>query len=485
MKKTITLLLLMALLLASCGGTTAETETTAPAETVAQETEIAETEPRDSLPADLDFAGETVTLYVDKLCSLPEFHSELTGDVVEDAVYYRNLTVEERLNVALSFVDAESSWSDNLKSFCNPVSNSILAGDAAYDIVAGYGVSVGNLASDMLFQDLSSTKYIDFDQPWWPDSLQTDLAVDGKLFFASGDISSNMVGTMFCVMFNKDLLDNYQIEYPYALVDEGKWTLDALFTLGQGVYQDLNANEKKDDQDLYGIIAQVTSIDNLYYSCGMNIVEQDPEAGMVVSPDFGSEKMADLVTKLCALFHDGEPVCLGEEGVVFSVFQENRSLWALAGISDAVAELRDVDFGYGIIPTPKWDEAQEDYHTTIAYTGALYAIPLDVKNPDLSSAVMEALAVEGYYTLSPAFFETALKVKYASDPDASRMYDIMKASLSFDFGRVYSTGKFDSVPGKLRVMVVNNQTNWASTYQGFIAKFEKQLADFVTEIRGK
>ncbi len=116
MKRTISLALLLTLLLASCGGTTAETETTAQAETAIQETEIIETQPRDSLPADLDFAGETVTLYVDKLCSLPEFHSELTGDVVEDAVYYRNLTVEERLNVTLSFVDAESSWSDNLKS---------------------------------------------------------------------------------------------------------------------------------------------------------------------------------------------------------------------------------------------------------------------------------------------------------------------------------------------------------------------------------
>ncbi len=485
MKRTISLALLLTLLLASCGGTTAETETTAQAETAIQETEIIETQPRDSLPADLDFAGETVTLYVDKLCSLPEFHSELTGDVVEDAVYYRNLTVEERLNVTLSFVDAESSWSDNLKSFCNPVSNSILAGDAAYDIVAGYGVSMGNLASDMLFQDLSATKYIDFTQPWWPDSLQTDLAVDGKLFFASGDISSNMVGTMFCVMFNKDLLDNYQIEYPYALVDEGKWTLDALFTLGQGVYQDLNANEKKDAQDLYGIMAQVTSIDNLYYSCGMNIVEQDAEAGMVVSPDFGSEKMADLVTKLCALFHDGEPVFCDEEGVAFTVFQEQRALFTLSGLRYALQELRDADFTYGVVPTPKWDEAQDRHYTTIAYTGALYSIPLDVKNPDLSSAVMEALAVEGYYTLSPAFFETAMKVKYASDDQASRMFDIMKESLSFDFGRVYSTGKFDSVPGKIREMVRNNRTNWASTYQGFIAKFEKQLADFVAEIRGE
>ena len=93
--------------LAACGGGAAETpppadgaaDTGAQTETAAEtESPDAETDPYepDSLPSDLDLGGRTVTVlgwnhYEDT----PEFYAaELTGDVVNDAFYYRNLGVE-------------------------------------------------------------------------------------------------------------------------------------------------------------------------------------------------------------------------------------------------------------------------------------------------------------------------------------------------------------------------------------------------------
>ena len=82
----------------------------------------------------------------------------------------------------------------------------------------------------------------------------------------------------------------------------------------------------------------------------------------------------------------------------------------MCGMSVAANELREATFEYGVVPAPKWDEAQENYRNTHAYTSAFYSIPLDAKNPDMSSAVIEAMAIEGYYNVAPAYFETALKV---------------------------------------------------------------------------
>ena len=48
------------------------------------------------------------------------------------------------------------------------------------------------------------------------------LSVNGKLWMASDDISTNTIGTSFAVLFNKDLLETYKLEDPYALVDSGK-----------------------------------------------------------------------------------------------------------------------------------------------------------------------------------------------------------------------------------------------------------------------
>lgn len=487
--KQTTIPMLAAILVLSttaCGSETGSTDAMTTNSRTAQTTENAVDSRQDSLPPDLDFGGETVNLYIDKMCALPEFNAEESGEIVEDAVYHRNQAVEERLNVTLSFTEMESNWADNLRGFCDPLRNSIQAGDGAYDLVGGYGVSIGNLASQFLFTNLCDTAYLDFSMPWWPESLMNDLAVDGKLFFASGDISSNMTGTMFCIMFNKQRLYEYGLEEPYKFVDDGTWTLDKLFSQTKDIYRDLNQNNKADIDDFYGLSIMNTSIDNYYYSSGMNIIVQDPDNGMKISDDFGSEKMTALVELLCNACHQNPAVFLADEegaNLSFPIFKNGNAVYQSAGLRFAIQQLRDVDFDYGVVPMPKWDEAQENYYTTIAYTGTLYAIPMDVKQSDVSSAVMEALAMEGYYTLSPAFFETALKVKYTTGNEAARMFDIMKASLSFDFGRVYQTGKFDGIPGLLRQSVVSNQPNWASTYEKNIKKFETALTKFIEEIR--
>ena len=109
----------------------------------------------------------------------------------------------------------------------------------------------------------------------------------------------------------------------------------------------------------------------------------------------------------------------------------------------------------------------------------MYAIPTDAKNPDLSSAVIEALASEGYYRVAPTFFETALKVKYSSDDDSARMYDIIKGSIMYDFGRVYSMAGLDSIPGMMRSAIQNKSDKWASSTAKNLPKLEKLLADLV------
>ena len=61
----------------------------------------------------------------------------------------------------------------------------------------------------------------------------------------------------------------------------------------------------------------------------------------------------------------------------------------------------------------------------------------------MSSAVLEALASESSKLITPAVFEVALKVKYSSDDKMAQMYDIIRASMTYDFGRVF-TDNLDS-----------------------------------------
>ena len=61
-------------------------------------------EVKDSLPDDLDFGGATLHFYTrgGDRDTLMEFEAEeLNGEVVNDAVYARNLAAQERLNISL------------------------------------------------------------------------------------------------------------------------------------------------------------------------------------------------------------------------------------------------------------------------------------------------------------------------------------------------------------------------------------------------
>ncbi len=476
--RALTLLLAVMLMTASCG--TAAEKPSGGDTTSGEGTSTAEetTAARDTLPDDLDFGGETVNLFVDREMLIPEYNAEQDGDIVNDAIYERNNAVQERLNVTFNFIESDG-LNANQKIFQGAVRSSVLAGESAYDIVAGYGLSMSILAGEKLFYNLPDTKYIDFDMPWWPDSLTGALSVFGKLYMASGDISTNTIGTSFGVLFNKDLTEKYQISGLYSLVDEGKWTFDKLFSLTSDIYTDLNSDSKKDKEDFFGIGMSDTFIDNAWYACGLRVVEQDDEMGQKVSPLLTSEKASDFINKMTKAFHGSNSGFISNDEENPVDFLNQKYVFMLNSIDYAASTLRDAPFEYGVLPTPKWDEAQENYITAATYTGSMYAIPTDAKDTDVSSAVIEALASEGYYRVAPAFFETAMKVKYSSDDDTSRMYDIIKASIMYDFGRVYSVAGLDGIPGMMRVAVRDNNKNWASTAAKKMSKLEKLLADLV------
>lgn len=96
------LLMAQLLTLTSCGGGTAET-TANTTDTTTESVETAETELHSDLPA-RDLEGATFTVYTRSAPGYPQFDAyelvseEMNGDVLNDAIYQRNATTEEKYN---------------------------------------------------------------------------------------------------------------------------------------------------------------------------------------------------------------------------------------------------------------------------------------------------------------------------------------------------------------------------------------------------
>jgi len=115
----------------------------------------------------------------------------------------------------------------------------------------------------------------------------------------------------------------------------------------------------------------------------------------------------------------------------------------------------------------------------------LYGIPLSAKDPDMVSAVLEALASESYYSVTPALFETALKVKYTRDDESAQMFDIIRETVVFDCGRLFADS-FNSLSWSLVRNALNTgDTGWASVYASNKSALESHLDALIASFDGE
>ncbi|MFA6947766.1 MAG: hypothetical protein WCQ72_02185 [Eubacteriales bacterium] len=482
--------LLMSASLVSCGGTPSETQAlttsadTAPAETVT-ETETDRSTYPDSLP-ELDFGGETVTIYSrdTEPYSYEMGAEELNGEAVNDAIYARNLSVEEKLNVKISVVRADS--------VSDSVSKLALAGDPSCDIGAGHGAIFPTLAPAHLLINLLDLDHLDFSQPWWPQGLNTQMTYYDKLYVASGDISLTMVEYLCSVFYNKALCESYGIGDDLAQTAiSGGWTLDKMMAYSQQVSSDVDGNSEYDTNDVYGFL-QCDSVCIFAFGvgCGLRVIDRGENGDPYIAMD--TPKTYSIIDKVNQLFYGSQSSlsaympALATKGAKEPdkietgnrMFINDQALFYVNQLY-FMENLRDMESDFGILPYPKYDESQESYISNVRDSYSIFGIPVSSADPSRAAAVMEALAAQSYRTVTPAYYEIALKEKYSRDSETSDILDIITNGVSFDFG-VVNLGSLDSIHHVFQWSIEDPTVEFASNYAKYIDKANKLLEKLVT-----
>ncbi len=464
MKKLISTLLLISMLasVTACGGEAQTDSETTPAD----DTTAAETSP-DNIPLGTNLNGATVKIYVRGDTIDTEFDNAETGDIVDDAVYNRNRAIEERLNVRLEYMSNTSMdyWGDR-NIFMDTVRSSVLANDGSIDIAAGLSNIMPNLAQDGMFINLlgKDVTYLNFDSPWWPAELTDELSVKGRLYMASGEASLGVIRGMLCFYFNKNLVEKNKLDDPYELVTSGKWTLDKMAEMASSTYADLNGNAQADKDDQFGFyIINENHAPNFLLSSGLRLTKQNADG--MPEYDLGSEKIVSLVDKIADFMTDDGFGAIAKDDTQkfdLNMFIEGRCLF-ITGEFKNVETFRDMSFDFGILPYPKYDEAQVDYITSSRATYSCFGILTTAANTADCAIVLEALASENYHTVTPAYFEKALKVKYSRDDISSQMFDLIKGHISFDYGMVHGPIN-ENILVPLRDAICYPSGSWATTW---------------------
>lgn len=434
---------------------------------------------KDNIPEDTDFGDAEVCFLTWSEVSMNEFYVDgQVGDIIGDAIYERNCVVEERLGVKLKY-EATTGDAGSMGSFIKKAEIDVTSGACEYDIYAGYSRTAPAMALNGVLADLTTLDYIDFSKPWWPDTLINQCLINDRLYYCSGDISTNLLWMMIATFFNKELIATHGLENPYELVKNNKWTIDKLIEMTTGKYTDLDGGGLVDDGDFFGYSIYNVNIDAFFTAADFIAFDRNNAGEVIISPDFSNQNIYDLINKLGNYFTATSDVRSVNSTGVRAIFFEQRSIFTMdrvfivAGKDNGPTD--KIEFEYGILPNPKLNEAQENFSTNVGHPFTMYAISSSAFNTDACAAVLECLGSESYRRVTPMVFETAMKIKYASDEVTTEMYDILRSTVSFDLGRLYSTQAND-VYSSMRAQVINNSGSFASQFKGMSKLIEKGVA---------
>ena len=405
-----------------------------------------------------------------------DFHAdEETGDVINDAIYKRNVYVEEKYNVKISDIEMASSDGMDRPVAQKMIKNTVKAGDSAYDIalLSGYGTCA--LASGGFLMDMNNMSPLDLTKPWWDQKANRDLMIKNKMFYTTGDISNVVNEATYAILFNKKLITDFGLESPYNLVNSGEWTYDKLIELGMQVSADLNGDGKYNFEDRYGALVWDDTMMGIVNSIGEKCakVNSNGEIELTLLNDRMLKSFDTYISfvldKTHALMYQREDWAGDKTN---AMFENNQGLFYIQ-IMELVVRLRAMEVDFGVLPYPKLEKTQENYYSTVSsWHSGFVCVPIAQEDPSRTGAILEAMAAESMYTLKPAYYEIALKGKYVRDEESESMLDLIFASKIYDIGWLYQIGGFNE---EIMNLYRNRKTDFMSMYDKRESKALKDI----------
>ena len=404
-------------------------------------TEPVETQDPTTVPEipTVTYEGETFLVANDiigdtKYSSDSMFNFDVTGDIYEDAVYQRTVLIEELFKIKLEEIKVSST----------DVINTVMAGTDEYDLHTATLSNMNAVVNRKCVYDLYEIDELHLEKAWWDQNAQQKCSFDGKLYYTFSDFVITGVDNSRATYFNKTLHNQLGLEDLYQLVDEGKWTYTKMAEMAKVAVSDLNGDGQITAADRMGIYnGNTTFYEAMLTGCGAELVQMGDDGIPYFFWLDEQERFIEVYQALLSTFMADNIYIKG--GGELDNFKQDRTLFTIAVLSYAV-KWRAETLEFGILPVPKWDEAQETY-LNVSPNGHALMIPITVQDTDRVGTVLEALSYYSskYYSedaAMPAYFEKALTAKSARDNESAKSLEIIHDNICYTVKIVSSSLSF-------------------------------------------
>ena len=408
---------------------------------------------------------------------------EATGDILDDAVYNRNRKIEQLYGFELEEVTSPyAKWQTDQVALMDRLQNSVMAGDDDFDAAYVQPYFKPSVLTDGYLADLATIPELKLDEVWWDHAVNESFTINDKLYAATGALQFMPLESVWVLLFNESMMDELKLEYPYQLVRDGKWTLDKFYEYAQAGTR-LNGDESFDWNEngnaTYGIAGHTSIPPVIVYCSDYRFVKK---SGSEYTAELASEKLFDCIEKAKKLFDQESGIAhvnnnTGDDtGGYLNVFRNRRALFVTAGLS-AVSEYRDMNDPYGLVPFPKYDEAQKDYISQAGVSIQMLAIPATQKDMSRTGTILEALTKESYESVMPVYYGVRVEQKGLRNDDSIEMLKIIRDNYGLESAQVL--GVTSGYIGELTKVVTNQGDNIASLAAEYTERVKTNLSKLI------
>ena len=396
------------------------------------------------------------------------------GEPVNDALYRRDRMLSEYYDIDLKYTIEQNDYDGSLVSTAK---NNLLADEVGFDLIlSSIGQALPQLIGEGYAYDFNQVDSIDLTKEWWNKNEVKDLTINGKLHMATGDITTRSVVASWLMAFNKELFDEYQIDIPYQMVYDGKWTIDRLSEIIKDRQIDLDGDSKITKDDFVGLAPEGGTFWIYYTAGGLTTVELKDSTPVITCM---SQKSYDAIDKMISILSGDHTLKMKEVYDANNMFKNDQALFLSCAACD-LSFLREMESEYGLLPLPKLSENQESYYTPVnTGVGTAAIIPINVSDIDKTGTIIDTYAALSRYTSMIAQYETTMQQKQARDEDSIQMLKLAVESVTYDFSAVYG---WSSLIGIINESIKNGTNNYASELEAVSKKTIYAIEDGILSI---
>lgn len=370
----------------------------------------------------------------------------VAGDTMNEALYSRNMYVESAINVELNYVYC--AYTSKNKTMMQKIRNATMGmDDTTYHIVLPHAYYSTPLVAENRCTNLLSVSNLDFEKPWWNQTMNEEMSLNDQLYIGIGDFSLSSIRNTFCMFYNKSLLSDFDRDLNiYEVVEDNEWTVDYFKTLIKDIYSDLDEVPGKSAGDKFGFVTSDHAFNADAFLAGFNVKVTNRMEDGKVGIGFGDALSINAFDVTRSLYHLDETYLCEHNGYlkVREMFTQELAVFVadMFCMTDTIGKEMT---SYGIVPVPLLDESQDGYKSTSQEGFSALIIPSNVRDAELerTTATLETLCYASYNKIVPLYFEKILKIRYSPLAEDSRMYDLILNSRYYNFGFVYSNSISD------------------------------------------